>query len=124
MMARASMSAQSRETSLLEISVMTKIATGANTKGRREVLGLAVEPSETEPFWKKVLCSLVDRGLRGVQFVIADDHKGLTVAAKKVLHATIQRCRVYCMRKLPRHRHPTTPIHGRGLPAHHLCPGH
>ena len=80
------------------INVAVIIATGANTEGRREVLGLTVGPSEAEPFWKAFLRSLADRGLRGVELVVADDHKGLRAAAKKVLHASLQRCRVHFMR--------------------------
>ena len=80
------------------INVAVIIATGANTEGRREVLGLAVGPSEAEPFWKAFLRSLADRGLRGVELIVADDHKGLRAAAKKVLHASLQRCRVHFMR--------------------------
>ena len=80
------------------VNVAVIIATGANTEGRREVLGLAVGPSEAEPFWKVFLRSLADRGLRGLEFVVADDHKGLRAAAKKVLHASLQRCRVHFMR--------------------------
>ena len=39
------------------------------------------------------------RGLRGVQLVISDDHKGLKVAATRVLGATSQRCRVGLLKK-------------------------
>ncbi|TDE32969.1 hypothetical protein E1B25_21770 [Antarcticimicrobium sediminis] len=39
----------------------------------------------------------MDRGLRGVKLIIADEHKGLKGAAAKVLDATIQRCRVHFM---------------------------
>jgi len=50
-------------------------------------------------FWKGVLRSLADRGLRGGKLVIADDHKGLRAAASKVFHAPLQRCRVHWMSK-------------------------
>ena len=33
------------------ISVATIVAVGVNTDGRREVLGMALGPSEAEPFW-------------------------------------------------------------------------
>jgi transposase-like protein len=66
--------------------------------GRREVLGIAIQPSEAEVFWDEFLRSLADRGLRGVKLIIADEHKGLKAAAAKVLGATIQRCRVHFMR--------------------------
>ena len=66
------------------ISVAVIIAVGVNTDGRREVLGMAVGPSEAEPFWTKFLRSLTNRGLRGVKLVISDSHEGLKAAAKKV----------------------------------------
>jgi putative transposase len=82
------------------VSTAVIIATAVNTDGRREILGLATGPSEAEPFWTDFLRSLADRGLRGVRLVVADDHKGLRAAATKVLHATLQRCRVHWLRNL------------------------
>jgi len=80
------------------VSVAAIIAVGANADGRREVLGMAVGPSEAEPFWTKFLRSLTERGLRGVKLVISDSHEGLKKAASKVLGATWQRCSVHFMR--------------------------
>jgi putative transposase len=74
------------------------VAVAVNLDGRREVLGIAVQPSEAEVFWDEFLRSLADRGLRGTRLIIADDHKGLKAAAAKVLGATVQRCRVHFMR--------------------------
>jgi putative transposase len=59
------------------VSVAVIIAVGVNTDGVREVLGMAVGPSEAEPFWTSFLRSLTRRGLRGVKLVIADSHEGL-----------------------------------------------
>jgi putative transposase len=91
------------------ISVAVIIAVGANADGRREVLGMAVGPSEAEPFWTKFIRSLTERGLRGVKLVISDSHEGLKKAARKVLSATWQRCSVHFMRNAlanvePKHR--------------------
>ena len=80
------------------VSVAAIVAVAVNNEGRREVLGIAVMPSEAQAFWDEFLRSLADRGLRGVKLIIADDHKGLKAAAGKVLGATIQRCRVHFMR--------------------------
>ena len=66
------------------VSVAVIIAVGVNSDGRREVLGMAVGPSEAEPFWTKFLRSLTRRGLRGVKLVISDAHEGLKAAAAKV----------------------------------------
>ena len=80
------------------ISVAVIIAVAANTDGRREILGMAVGPSEAETFWTDFLRSLTRRGLRGVKLVISDSHEGLKKAARKVLSATWQRCSVHFMR--------------------------
>ena len=80
------------------VSVAVIIAVAVNTDGRREVLGMAVGASEAETFWTQFLRSLTARGLRGVKLVISDSHEGLKAAAKKVLRATWQRCRVHFMR--------------------------
>lgn len=44
------------------------------------VLGIATGPSEVGPSSTEVLRCLADRGLRGVEVVIADDQKGLRAA--------------------------------------------
>jgi putative transposase len=80
------------------VSVAVIIAVAVNTEGVREVLGMAVGPSEAETFWTDFLRSLTRRGLRGVKLVISDAHEGLKAAAAKVLKATWQRCRVHFIR--------------------------
>ena len=85
------------------ISVAVIIAVGVNTEGHREVLGMAVGPSEAEPFWTKFLRTLTSRGLRGVKLVISDAHEGLKAAIAKVFSATWQRCRVHFMRNALAH---------------------
>lgn len=79
------------------------VAVAVNEDGKREVLGVATGPSEAEVFWTDFLRSLADRGLRGVKLVIADDHKGLRAAARRVFDATHQRCRVHWMRNALAH---------------------
>ena len=64
---------------------------------------MAIGASEAETFWTEFLRSLTRRGLRGVQLVISDDHKGLKVATTRILGATWQRCRVHFMRNLLAH---------------------
>jgi putative transposase len=63
------------------VSVAVIIAVAVNTDGVREVLGMAIGPSEAEPFWTSFLRSLTRRGLRGVKLVISDAHEGLKAAA-------------------------------------------
>ena len=88
------------------VSVAVIVAVGVNTDGRREVLGVATGASEAEVFWTEFLRSLAERGLRGVRLVIADDHKGLRAAARRVFTAGLQRCRVHWARNLLGHAAP------------------
>src|SRR5579875_892272 len=76
------------------VSVAVIVAVGVNSDGRREVLGMAIGPSEAEPFWTDFLRTLARRGLRGVKLVISDAHEGIKAAVAKVFHASWQRCRV------------------------------
>jgi transposase-like protein len=85
------------------VSVAVIIAVGVNGDGRREVLGLAIGPSEAETFWTEFLRKLARRGLRGVKLVISDAHEGLKAAIAKVLNASWQRCRVHFMRNVLAH---------------------
>lgn len=85
------------------VSVAVIIAVAVNTDGVREVLGMAIGPSEAEPFWTSFLRSLMRRGLRGVKLVISDAHEGLKAAAAKVLKATWQRCKVHFLRNALAH---------------------
>ena len=91
------------------VSVAAIVAVAVNTEGKREVLGLAIGPSEAlRPLslskgWTDFLRSLSRRGLRGVKLVISDAHEGLKAAAAKVLGATWQRCRVHFMRNALAH---------------------
>jgi transposase-like protein len=85
------------------VSVAVTVAVGANADGRREVLGMAVGPSEAETFWTDFLRSLARRGLRGVKLVISDAHEGIKAAVSKVMNATWQRCRVHFMRNVMAH---------------------
>jgi putative transposase len=85
------------------VSVAVIVAVGANSDGRREVLGMDVGPSEAETFWTEFPRKLARRGLRGVKLVISDAHEGLKAAISKVLSATWQRCRVHFMRNALAH---------------------
>jgi putative transposase len=59
------------------VSVAVTMAVAVNTDGRREVLGMAIGPSEAETFWVEFLRKLKRRGLAGVKLVISDAHEGV-----------------------------------------------
>jgi len=85
------------------VSLAVIVAVGANTDGRREILGMQVGPSEAETFWTEFLRGLARRGLRGVKLVISDSHEGIKAAVSKVMNCTWQRCRVHFMRNVLAH---------------------
>ncbi len=105
------------------VSVAVIIAVAVNTDGVREVLGMAIGPSEAEPFWTAFLRSLTRRGLRGVKLVISDAHEGLKAAASKVLKATWQRCKVHFLRNAPGPCRQGPAADGAGDDQHRLRPG-
>ena len=74
-------------------------AIGIHEGGHREVLGVDLAPRESQSSWKDFLVRLKDRGLRGVEFVVSDDHAGLKKALTEVLtDAAWQRCYVHFLR--------------------------
>src|SRR5918993_3405990 len=85
------------------VSVAVTIAVAVNTDGRREVLGMAIGPSEAETFWVEFLRRLKRRGLAGVKLVISDAHEGIKAAVARVFRASWQRCRVHFMRNALAH---------------------
>ena len=71
-------------------------AVGVGPDERRRVLGVSVALSEAEVHWRAFLESLQARGMRGVEYVVSDDHAGLRAARRAVLGgATWQRCQFH-----------------------------
>jgi putative transposase len=75
------------------------IATGIHENGYREILGAKVADNEDEPVWENLFEELKGRGLKGVQLVISDGHKGIQKAVEKsFLGASWHMCNVHFMR--------------------------
>lgn len=75
------------------------IVTGIHENGYREILSAKVEDSEDEPAWVSLFEELERRGLKGVQLVTSDGHKGIQKAVEKsFLGASWQMCNVHFMR--------------------------
>jgi putative transposase len=71
-------------------------AVGIGPDERRRVLGVSVALSEAEVHWRAFLESLQVRGMRGVEYVVSDDHAGLRAARRAVLGgAKWQRCQFH-----------------------------
>ncbi len=79
---------------MLDFAVL--IAVGVRWDGKREVLGVSVDLSESEVHWRNFIRSLIERGLHGVELIISDAHEGLKNALKAVLPGTQwQRCQFH-----------------------------
>ena len=92
------------------VSKAVLIISGIRDDGCREVLGLKIGDTESFATWEETFRWLKSRGLKGVLFVVSDQHAGLVEAARKHFQgATWQRCQVHLMRNIlgfcsPRHR--------------------
>jgi len=72
------------------------IALGVTPECKRAILGVSVALSEAEVHWRAFFQSLVQRGLRGVQFIVSDDHPGMATARQAVFGAVPwQRCQFH-----------------------------
>lgn len=68
-------------------------AVGVTEEGFREVLGISCSLSEAEAHWRNFLEDLLKRGLKGIQLVISDSHKGIRESLRAVLPSVKwQRC--------------------------------
>ena len=69
--------------------------------GFREILAVEVADTESEATYQDLFRSLKARGLRGVELVVSDDHKGLKAAIERYFQgASWQRCQVHYARNL------------------------
>ena len=75
------------------------MAIGINWEGQRQVLGVELANRESQTSWREFLLGLKQRGLRGVELAVSDDHAGLRKAIAEVLpEAAWQRCYVHFLR--------------------------
>lgn len=72
------------------------IASGVDSEGHRQILGVSVALSEQEVHWRTFLQSLQKRGLSGVQLIVSDAHTGLQAARQAVFGGVPwQRCQFH-----------------------------
>jgi putative transposase len=82
-------------------NVSALVAYAVGPDGHRRLLGLTLGYEESEDSWSELLGQLLERGLSGVQLVIADEHAGLAAAVRKLLpEARRQRCTVHLQRNV------------------------
>jgi len=77
------------------------LVVGIGLDGYREILGTWVADSESEASWSEVFKELRARGLKGVRYVVSDDHAGLVKAIGRHFQGALwQRCQVHFVRNL------------------------
>jgi putative transposase len=82
-------------------NVSALVAYGIGLDGRRQLLAVTIGPEESEDSWSELLAQLNERGLSGVQLVVADAHAGLAKAVRKhIPEAPLQRCTVHLQRNV------------------------
>jgi transposase-like protein len=82
-------------------NVSALVAYGVDEDGHRRLLGIGIGPQESEETWSELIQELLDRGLSGVQLVIADEHRGLANAVRRLLpEVKRQRCTVHLQRNV------------------------
>lgn len=80
-------------------SQAVQIAIGIDWDGRRQILAVEVANRESKSSWEEFLRKLKERGLRGVNFVVSDNHEGIKYAVSRLLpKASWQRCYVHFLR--------------------------
>jgi transposase-like protein len=85
------------------VSQAVLVTVGFTAEGKREVLDWRVADSEGEQHWGAVFSSLKDRGLRGVQLIVSDAHRGIRAAISRHFQGCAwQRCRVHYKREMGR----------------------
>jgi transposase-like protein len=82
-------------------NVSALVAYGVGLDGHRQLLAVTVGAEESEASWSDLLAQLNERGLSGVQLVVADAHAGLAKAVRHHLpEAPLQRCCVHLQRNV------------------------
>jgi putative transposase len=82
-------------------NVSALVAYGIGLDGHRQLLAVTIGAEESEESWSELLAQLVERGLSGVQLVIADAHAGIAKAVRLHLpEAPQQRCVVHFQRNV------------------------
>jgi putative transposase len=82
-------------------NVSALVAYGIGLDGKRQLLAVTIGAEESEDSWSELLAQLTERGLSGVQLVVADAHGGLAKAVRKhIPEAPLQRCTVHLQRNV------------------------
>ncbi len=82
-------------------NVSALVAYAVGPTGHRRLLAITIGAEDSEDSWAELLEQLLERGLSGVELVIADEHAGLAAAVRRLLpEVRRQRCTVHLQRNV------------------------
>ncbi|MCB0291637.1 MAG: IS256 family transposase [Calditrichaeota bacterium] len=81
------------------VSKAVLIIIGISNSGKRSILAVETGNSESEECWGEVFRELKERGLKGLIYVVSDQHRGLVNALNRYFQGVVwQRCQVHFIR--------------------------
>ena len=86
---------------LTSVKKAVYVMLGIDTEGKKEVLGIWIDKTESATFWNGIFEEIKARGVKDIFFVSMDGLKGLPEAIEKIYPKTLtQRCVVHLVRNL------------------------
>ena len=86
---------------LTSVKKAVYVMLGIDTEGKKEVIGIWIDKSESATFWNEIFEEIKTRGVKDIFFVSMDGLKGLPEAIERIYPKTItQRCIVHIVRNL------------------------
>lgn len=86
---------------LVSVKKAVYVMLGIDTEGKKEVIGIWIDKTESATFWNGIFEEIKERGVKDIFFVSMDGQKGLPEAIEKIYPKTItQRCIVHIMRNI------------------------
>lgn len=86
---------------LVSVKKAVYVMLGIDTEGKKEVIGIWIDKTESATFWNEIFEEIKARGVKDIFFVSMDGLKGLPEAIEKIYPKTMtQRCVVHLVRNL------------------------
>ena len=86
---------------LVSVKKAVYVMLGIDTEGKKEVIGVWIDKTESANFWNGIFEEIKQRGVKDIFFVSMDGLKGLPEAIEKIYPKTItQRCVVHIVRNI------------------------
>lgn len=86
---------------LVSVKKAVYVMLGIDTEGKKEVIGVWIDKTESANFWNGIFEEIKQRGVKDIFFVSMDGLKGLPEAIEKIYPQTLtQRCIVHLVRNV------------------------